>query len=373
MSDILHVIDTGGPGGAETVFMNLAAGLDGQGRRSIPVVSREGWLAEQLRARALHPVILSGKGGFNLPYLAGLVSLIRRHEPGAVVAHLFGAAVYCGLAGLLTRTPVIAVLHGQTDVSMSDRLATYKAALLRAGCARVVFVSTALQDELAPRLRLAPGQAQVITNGVDMKRFSPRRSVALRTELGLSPGTLLVGAIGNIRRPKGYDDLLRAARITLDHGVDTHFVVAGEPKEPLFSELLALRTELELDQKFTFLGLRTDAPSILHGLDIFVSSSTSEGFSLACVEAMAAELPVVATRSGGPETIIEDGRTGLLAPVSDPRSLAEAIARLSHDISLRKRLGTAARLQAEARYSLQSTLERYDSLIRQVADASHAK
>jgi glycosyltransferase involved in cell wall biosynthesis len=365
VSGVLHVIDTGGPGGAETVFVTLAAALDRPDSPSAAIVSREGWLAEQVRARGLVPQVLNGQGGFNVAYLRGLVSAIRRKRPVAVIAHLYGAGVYASLAGRMTRTPVIVVLHGHTDVS-GGPLAAAKAAVLRAGAQRVVFVSEALREELLPRLGLRRAQSAVIPNGIDLGRFDPHDSPAVKTELGLPSGALLVGAVGNLRPAKGYDILLEAARRLLDEGLDVHFAVAGDPQEPLYGQLLALRSRLGLEGRFTFLGLRSDAPSVLRGLDIFVSSSTTEGFSLACVEAMACGRPVVATRSGGPETILEDGRTGLLVPAADPGALAAAISTLARDGALRHRMGGAARLDAESRFSVRSTIAAYESLVAEV-------
>jgi glycosyltransferase involved in cell wall biosynthesis len=93
-----------------------------------------------------------------------------------------------------------------------------------------------------------------------------------------------------------------------------------------------------------------------------VVSSHSEGFSLAAVEAMAAGLPVVATRCGGPETIVEHGVTGLLVPAGQPAELAHGLRRLSEDPVLRARLGSAARASAAERFTLARQVSRYQDL-----------
>ena len=321
---VMHVIDTGGPGGAETVFLQMATGLDPARFRSVAVVGDNGWLPEQLEKRSLAPNILSAKGSFKFGYLLALCRLIRRRKIDVVVAHLYGSAIYASLLGRVMRVPVISVLHGQSDVAHSDRLAPLRSGIVRNGSRKVVFVSEHLKDHLRPRLRLAESQCVVIPNGVDVEIFRPSPDRSLRSELALEDDAILVGAIGNVRAPKAYDVLLRAARILLDQSQRFHFIIAGDCSNDLGRELMELCRSFGIEQHVSFLGLRADVARILQNLDVFVLSSRTEGFSIACIEAMACAIPVIATRSGGPEEILEGG-TGILVPTDDPKAIAQAI------------------------------------------------
>jgi len=367
MSSILHVIDTGGPGGAETVFLDLASGLRIGNLASVATVGRDGWLAEQVRARGLSPVILEARGSLNFQYLRQLVALARRSDARVLVAHLFGAAIYSSLAGIIARIPVISVLHGQSDLAQKERFAALKRAVVTHGSSRIVFVSEPLRDDLQPRLKLPASKVAVIENGIDMRKFDRADSHHLRNSLGMTSG-ILVGAIGNLRRAKDYPTLLRAARRVCDVAPDTRFVIAGDIQGGLFAELERLRAELGLTGEVQFLGLRSDIPEILAGIDLFVSSSDREGFSIALVEAMASGKPVLATRSGGPERIIDDERTGLLVPARDPEALAAGINRLIASPELRIRLADTARNAIRTRYSSARMLESYAQLIESVID-----
>ncbi len=362
---VLHLIDTGGPGGAETVFSQLAQAFPHDIGRPIVVVSREGWLAEQLRERGLTPVALNPRGSFNIGYLGELVRLIRAHHVHLVVAHLFGSMLYGGLAGRLTGVPVIGVLHGQTDLA-GARLAALKNTLVRNTLAHTVFVSDPLRQELNALLRLPAERTSVITNGVDTERFTPGTDGTLRAELQLPPGLPLAGAIGNVRRPKGYDVLLRAWRALLDAGTKAHLAIVGEGSGSLMQELLALRTTLGLEQDVTFLGLRADVVNVLRSLDMLVSSSTTEGFSIVCVEAMACGVPVVATRSGGPESIIDDGVSGILVAVDDPLALAAGVRRVLRDSKLRTSMSSAGREQVERRFGHSRQIAAYAEIARRL-------
>lgn len=142
-----------------------------------------------------------------------------------------------------------------------------------------------------------------------------------------------------------------------------HFAVAGEGSGDLFESLLATRERLGLANCFHFLGLRSDIPRILNNFDVFALGSTTEGISLACVEAMACGVPVVATRSGGPETIVEDGVSGLLVPTRSPADPADAVPRIVEDPMLRQRLSAHGRARAKSSFSRESMLNRYRELV----------
>lgn len=367
MRTILHLIDTGGPGGAETVYLNLANGLGSVERRSLCVVSREGWLAQSLRARGVEPIILPAKGSFNVAYLRELLALVRREHVSLIVAHLYGSAIYGSLLGALSRTPVISIFHGQSDVSNDGRLAGMKRLIVRHGSDRLVFVSERLRCDLEKHLKFKRERSVVIANGVDASRFSPTSDSSLREELGIPANGLLIGAIGNIRAPKSYEIFLRAAAQLRASSDRYRFVIVGEGSGRLYEDLLELRRQLGLDDVVTLLGLRADVPTLLRNFDVYVSSSTTEGFSISCVEALASGVPVVATRSGGPEDIIEHGVSGLLVPTGDPSKLSDAIAQIASDESLAARFSEAGLARVQERFTLDVMLSSYQTLFDEVS------
>jgi glycosyltransferase involved in cell wall biosynthesis len=359
---VMHVIDTGGPGGAETVFLQMAAGLDPARFRSVAVVGDNGWLPEQLEKHSLVPHILAAKGSFKTGYLLALRRLVRYRKIDVIVAHLYGSAIYASLLGRIMCIPVVSVLHGQSDVAQSDRLAPLRSGIVRKGSRKVVFVSEHLKDDLGPRLRLAESQCAVIPNGVDAEVFRPYQDRSLRSELALADDVILVGAIGNIRAPKAYDVLLRAARILLDRSQRFHFIIAGDCANALGRELAELSRSLGIEQQVSFLGLRADVPRILRNLDAFVLSSRTEGFSIACIEAMACGIPVIATRSGGPEEILEGG-AGILVPTDDPEAIAQAVDDVTSSKALAEALATKALKRVQQQYSLGKMVSQYEALL----------
>lgn len=366
MIRVLHIIDTGGPGGAETVFLHAATRLDPAQFSSVAVVGGPGWLAAQLRSHAIEPHIVPAKGALNVRYLLALLRLARRSRVDVILAHLYGSAVYASMVGTLLSIPVVSVLHGQTDVPHSERFAAVKAAIVRKGCPEVIFVSEHLKEHLRPRLGLPPAQCAVIPNGVDTRVFRPSRDFSLRTELGLADDTVLIGAIGNVRKPKAYDVLLRAMRTLVAHPRRFHLVIAGDCANALGAQLEQLKRELGIERHVTFLGLRPDVSRVLNNLDAFVLSSQTEGFSIACIEAMACGVPVIATRSGGPEQILQD-QAGLLVPTADPEALAIAVERVISSKELAAGLIERALKRVHEQYSLATMVARYQTLLERVA------
>jgi glycosyltransferase involved in cell wall biosynthesis len=334
---VLHSIDTTGPGGAETVFVNLATGLDPNKFESIVAIRGGGWVCDTLCSYGIEPIFVQSKGGVNFRYLRELVEIIRTNKIDIVQSHLLGSNLYCCLAGMICRVPVIATFHGFVDASEQERFMALKVWIINQGSRSIVFVSDGLRDQFMKAFGFSKTKSVTVYNGVDTNIFYSKRDTSIREKLGLKKEHVLIGAVGNIRPTKGYDLFLRAARIVYDKNPACRFVVAGQGTGELYDSLLQLRKKLNLDDVFCFLGFQNDAPKFLNNLDIFCLPSTSEGFSMSTIEAMACGVPVVATRSGGPEEIINDGKEGKLV-LANVEGLANGMMSMIDDFLIRQQL-----------------------------------
>ncbi len=356
------MIESWGPGGAETVCLELAAGLDRTRFMPASAVIREGWVFDALRARGLDPTIVrTGSLPIDLRFLAGLARLVRRRRIDVIQSHLLGANLYCSIVGRMLGVPVFSTFHGTGDVRSDDRFAAAKLRLIGAGSRRLIFVSDALRRILMSRVAIPPGRTAVVHNGIDTDLFAPRRSDVLRRELAAGPDAVIVGAVGNIRPEKGYDTLLRVAHACADDP-RLVFVVIGKDPRGEQGALEALQRGLGSPGRVRFLGFREDIPELLNGLDVYLSTSRSEGFSLTTVQAMACAVPVVVTRSGGPEEIVTPGADGLLCAVDDVPALAACVRDLAADPRRRAELGAAGRRTAVTRFSVRRMVEAYTAL-----------
>ncbi len=363
MKTILHIIDTTGPGGAETVFIDLASGLSKDKFRSVVVIRGQGWVYDELCRRGLVPIILDAKGSFNWRYLSGLRSLIRREQVDLVQSHLLGANVYCSLAGLTTRTPVIATFHGAVDIGENERLKGLKFAAINLGAQRVIAVSGGLRDDIISRTSLNPGKIEVVFNGIHTSEFQRPRSDSLRRKYGWSEHDFIIGSLGNIRPAKGYNILLEAAVLLKKRGQPYRFVIAGQPdKNGLYETLLEQRKVLGLEEQVQFLGFLDDPVEFLANLDLFLSSSISEGLPLSAIQAMAARLPILATRCGGYEELVADRENGWLADVGDPVAIADAVALLRTKPEIRDKLAEKARKHVVETFDISVMFSDYERI-----------
>ncbi|MEX2048898.1 MAG: glycosyltransferase family 4 protein [Gemmatimonadota bacterium] len=359
-SRILHLIDTGGPGGAETIFLELVRGLPALGWDSVPIVPEDDWLAGALRAEGFAPPTLAASGRFTARYARALRALVRTERIDLVQTHLLGTSVYATLACLGTSVPVVSTFHGIPDISVTDRLRLLKLRLLQGASNRVVCVSDSLAHHVASLGYGAP--IKVIPNGIDVRAFSAGGNGRLRGEIGIGADETVVGAVGNVRPSKAYDVLLDAFARVRAAVPEARLVVAGQARGALHQQLLEQRARLGLDGAADFIGFRSDVADVLGTFDVFVLSSSDEGFSLSTVQAMAAGLPVVATRCGGPELIVGDSGGALLVPPNDPGALAGAIIQVIRSPSLAAGLRAAGRQRAFAAFSLERMLGDYDAL-----------
>jgi glycosyltransferase involved in cell wall biosynthesis len=197
--------------------------------------------------------------------------------------------------------------------------------------------------------------SHVVPLGIDLRRFASGVPA-------LPHDGPLVGAVGRLVSQKDHDTLLEAARLVREQRPAVVFALVGDGE--LRPKLEARARELGLAGAVTFTGERADVPDVLASFDVFAQPSLFEGFCLSILEAQAAGVPVVATAVGGVAEAVEHERTGLVVPLRDPGSLADAIVRLVDDRALAARLAEQARRRAqefsEGRM-VEATLSLYDA------------
>ena len=325
--NILHLIDTTGHGGAETVLKTLVCGLDRSRFQSYVLLSDYGWLYDQLTGKPdVTVIVFNGKGRLNFSLLHKLGKVIRKYKIDLIHTHLFGSSFYGSLASFLFRVPVVATFHGIPDWHPEDLFNKLKLYIIYGNAKATIFVSEYLKryfEDIASRY---PKNSLCIYNGVSLPKNQKTDVKGAKQRLGFAEEDTLITSVGNIKPIKGYDILLRAARTVLDQLPDIKFVVAGAPIiDDDYQNLLRLRSDLELDGSFFFIGYQENPEIVLKASDLFVLSSISEGFSLSIVEAMAHKLPIVATKSGGPEEILENDITGRLVAHRSSTELGQSI------------------------------------------------
>jgi glycosyltransferase involved in cell wall biosynthesis len=196
---------------------------------------------------------------------------------------------------------------------------------------------------------------------VDEVRTHQHHRARMRAELGVAPDECLAVTIANYRRHKDYATLFAAARVVRDRHVPVRFAAIGQG--PLADEVLAEHARSGLGEDFRLLGYRPDALDVLTAADLFVLSSRQEGLPVALMEALVLGLPVVATAVGGIPEGVSDGVEGLLVSPGSPRDLADAIAKVATDTTLRARMAESA-AQRGKQFDVTRVVRRYEERYR---------
>jgi len=360
---VLHIINTGGPGGAETVCANIARHLNPTRWRPLAVVPDRGWIYRELVNAGVDTFVVPDGARSDMPrYLFTLLQLVRRHDVRVIHGHLFGPSIIASLVGLITRRPVVCTLHGQGDLHPRERARALKFEILNRGASRVVFVSDALRTFFLATGWMRPDLTAVIPNGIDVESYLSPRDNQLRAEFGASDSQFLVGAVGNLRPAKNYEVFVRAAAILKSRCADYRFVVIGLIDDEYGRGIVRLSEGLGLGTEMRFAGFRDDIGRAIGTLDAYALTSRSEGFSISLIEALASGLPVVATRCGGPEQIVEDGITGVLVQNESANAVADAIDLLRSNGELRRRLASNGRAMVRERFTMLAQVRAYEQL-----------
>jgi glycosyltransferase involved in cell wall biosynthesis len=367
--NILLYIETSGPGGAETVLLNIASNLDQNQFVPAVILHRSRWLHEQLIKRGIKTEIIPSPRSWDMPFLYKLVKSCRRFGIDLIHSHLAGANLYGSLAGAVLRIPTIATYHNEMRMAgSSERYLPVKNFLIRNLASKIVFVADFMRDDYARLGKFPSRKMMTIYNGIDIASFDDQSDVpSVKRELAIEDDDLVVGNVANLRVPKGHHFLIDAAKLVCENFPTAKFLLIGEEgKGKLKEELEAQISRLQLNGNVKLLGFRDDVRTLLRIMDVFVLSSISEGLPLSVVEAMALSRPVVATRVGGMHEIVSDGSSGYLVEPADSRALAEKICGLLRDKKLRGRMGREGYRIAREKFSLQSMVDNYQKLYEEL-------
>ena len=207
---------------------------------------------------------------------------------------------------------------------------------------------------------------RLVLNGVHVDGFRPclESRLEIRRQLGIPERSPVVGTVAVFRRQKRLDVWLRTAERTLRAVPEVHFVLVGDG--PLRNELENLAPTLGLEGRVHFVGIQQRVRAYFSAMDVFLMSSRFEGLPLALLEAMAAELPVVASAVGGIPEAVVDGETGVLVALDDPGAAADAVTRLLADAELRKTMGQRGRRRVQAEFTMARMVGELESIYLEV-------
>ena len=372
--EIVHVVENLDRGGLERTVVDLIASQRDAGHECrVICLFKLGLLARELLASGVRVDACGKRRGLDLRALRRARALIRQSPDAVIHTHNAMAHYYAVLASL--GLPVkcrINTRHGMGGRTRSGRQEWLYRQSLRGTDYAVAVCEAARQrfaaDGMHPRRALLS-----VPNGIRLERFRPADDVArqsLVAELGLPTGSRIIGTVGRLQPVKDHALLLRAFAKVRVQVPEAALVIVGDG--PLRAALEAQAEQAGLSDALRFMGDRHDVPRLLTGMEVFALTSTSEGYSVALLEACASSLPIVATDVGGNREIVRHGINGRLVPSGDTAAIATALIALLRGGEQAAAMGRAGYAWAQAEASFRTMAERYHGLYDVSSDLSSA-
>lgn len=361
---VVHVIDSLEYGGLERVVADLAIAQAAYGHtvKVFSLCDTDGF--RPFLEQAGIPVIIGHKrGGADVRLIRLLRATLLETGVDVVHTHNFVPSYYAAAATRFARRPPVLV---NTCHNMGGRLRNrrlrwlYRWSLTHAQ--KVAMVGAKVREQLVSSGRVPASKSSTVMNGIPVDRFerSSATRAQVRDELGIAQDALVIGTVGRLVELKNQRLLLEAAALLRPSRPGLVVVLAGDG--PLRDELASLARQLGMQDGVVFTGPRQDIPRLLNAFDLFALPSRTEGLSIALLEACAAGLPLIATRVGGNDEIVQAHQTGLLVPSDDVSALRAALSRLLEDPAQRLRMGENARRWVVEHGSIEAMRENYDAL-----------
>ena len=233
------------------------------------------------------------------------------------------------------------------------------------------------EEDIATAINLkicTPNKIIRLGNGIDLNHFSQDRypdnfGLNKRRELGIPLDAFVVGIVGRKVREKGYIELFQAVSLLAKNNHNIWLLAIG-PEEPEKEDAVSMSDAKTygIDNRTIFFGHRRDIADLMMTMDIFVLPSYREGYPRSAMEASAMSLPVVTTNIRGCREVVIDGETGLLVPVRNTKSLAQAIDKLVNNKSLRLDMGARGRQRAESTFDEENVFKIIRQQYKQLLD-----
>lgn len=316
------------------------------------------------RGLTVHEVLEHGK--FDFDNLRQINRLIRDYKIDIYHARDYKTCFFGFLVGLINpRLKLVFTAHGWIIDNAKQKLYTWLNLFSLKRYDRIIAVSKATKQIMVDS-GIDANRIDLVYNAIDVDLWN-RAMVAssFRAELQIPDIAKLVGVVGRLSKEKGIDITLEVAQKVIAVRPDTYFVLVGDG--PNRQEVEQNLLELGLSKNVFLVGFRKDALNIYAGLDLFLSTSLTEGTPNTVLEAMAMEVPVVHTAVGGVPEIIEDGVDGILCKVGDVEGISQAVLSVLNDEEQARQLREQGRQSACSKFSFTARMQTIESLYEQVA------
>lgn len=364
MIRVLNIQETIGSGGVERRRLSLAKLLDKQKfELKIICTKTEGPTADEIRANGVEVIPI---GLLNTPFQLSqhkiVMKIIEDFKPHIIHGAVFEGVTMAAINGYFKKVPIIII--EETSDPQNRR---WKGHLLMKFFAflsdKVVGVSPSATNYLLNKLKISKSKVVLINNGVRVPiQLNNQMKHELKEKLNISDNEIVIGSVGRmlIEEHKRFTDLIKAFHNLCKKNINVKLVLVGDgPEREKYEKLVE---ELGIENRVIFVGYQSDVSKYYSIFDIFCLVSAYEAFGLVLAEAMLHKVPVIATRVGGMQYIVDDLSTGFLVEKYNIDDITEKLLLLSEDESLRKKYGQNGFIKAMNEY----TEERYVKDVEQL-------
>jgi L-malate glycosyltransferase len=357
-------------GGAEVLANRIGRAFQGQHEVVFACLDGIGELGEGLIADGFVVEHLGRGKGIDRSCMKRLNEFLAKHQIDLVHAHQYTPFFYAaGARTWWNKLPIVFTEHGRFYPDSSSIKRTFFNRVMLRKYDHVIAVGEHVRQALIKYESFPPHRVAVIYNGINLEPYCLDKEsiqasrIGLRNALGIDNSSIVVMQVARLDPIKDHLVSIRAIAKLQNVNAAIHLAIVGEGPE-------RQRIETEIDKlgvarRVHMMGLRRNVPELLRAADIVLLTSLSEGIPLTLIEGMACELPCVSTDVGGVREIVDADKTAILRSAGDVDGIANAIAQLASDESLRQSMGASGRHIVDARFNEQTMLDEYRKLFSQ--------
>ncbi len=382
---IIHVIETLGIGGAEKSLVENLSVFSQNFSHIVVIIGGPIDLVREIDSTKtpVYNLEVDSKYSYH-KIIYKLIKIIRKERPSLIHTSLYHTNVTGRLAALITGTKVLSSIVStnydpvryQYDpgVDPGKHRIIRMIDLFTANISRCRFmaISNNAKDSAVKYGGFYAGSISVIYRGVDHAKYSRSTAFSLRNlreGLNIQSSFPVLLNVGRLIRAKGQIHLIDAMPRITQKFPDARLLIAGEGH--LRNELETRIKDLDMDGHITLLGRKTNIRDYYAISDVFIFSSNWEGLGISLIEAMAMELPIIATRTGSAPEIIGDNRCGYLVPIAESEAISDAVMKLCSDKERMRSLGQRGRKIVEQKFNIHNNANQLEALYREIINGGH--
>jgi len=347
-------------GGAETLILDICRGLDP--KKFEPMVCclvGNGILQGEFEKSGIPVHVIGKRSGIDLSLSFRFMKLFKKLKIDIVNTHGSANWLFAGIAAKMCGIPLIHTEHTKPYFNLKKWMKIEKVMSIVTN--QIITVGAKVARFMIDEEGISEKKIKVIYNGIRTELYELNIDVAKkRAEIGVGEKDIVIGVVARLFPNKDHKMLFHAFKKVAYHIPLAKLVLVGDG--PLKSDLIATAEELDITNKVIFLGNRRDIPELLQTFNVFALSSILEGLPIVLLEAMAAELPIVATNVDGNPELVINGETGYIVPPREPDLFADALIKLLSNSCEAKEMGLRGKERVRKHFSYPSMMKDYNEI-----------